>query len=274
MTIVLKNPSIDMYGNSKNNIFLAYHDDGQFLGHAYVYPNLNQSQIMEIPYLIFIGIHVEKSLDRHLRNQTRQVLFDQIFLRAKEIRQERPDLKARIYSGFEYDQEQMDFYLHQGFAADYSLIMEADIRNEIPAGYPNHISFKQIHMENAEERNDYVRLYDHLFISPLDPDQLLEQSQKSCFQSVYVLVNGVVCGGCTFFKKGDIGHIETMFVIPEFRGKGIAKYIMNYSLNELIGHGVTRFGLEVWALNKIAVNLYKSYGFIEIRKNLMFPGVT
>ena len=39
----------------------------------------------------------------------------------------RLDLKARIYAGFEYNMEKLDFYIKNGFQEDYSIIMEADI---------------------------------------------------------------------------------------------------------------------------------------------------
>jgi len=38
-----------------------------------------------------------------------------VILRAKELRMLRLDLKARIYAGFEYNMEKLDFYIKNGF---------------------------------------------------------------------------------------------------------------------------------------------------------------
>lgn len=164
----IKNPVNDEYGNSKNNIFLAFNDEGDFLGSSYVYPNMNHSQIEEIPYLIFIDINLEESLDKKLGDKVRQELFDRVYLRAKELRTERSDVKARIYSGFSKDMD---------------------------------------------------------------------------------------------------------YVLPEMRKKGIGKIILRYIFNYFLENGLERTRLEVWELNRFAVRLYKSFGYKEVEKNLMFPGI-
>lgn len=48
------------------------------------------------------------------------------------------------------------------------------------------------------------------------------------------------------------------------------KYIHQYFRE----HGCNKAKLEVWELDRRAVNLYKSFGYKEIQKNCMFPGIT
>ncbi|MBK1812269.1 GNAT family N-acetyltransferase [Clostridium sp. YIM B02505] len=272
MGIEIKNPMEDQYGNSKDNIFIAFKDDGNYLGSSYVYPNTNHRQIEEIPYLIFMDINLAENMDKSLEAEVKQLLFDKVFLRAKELREERPDLNARIYSGFQYNMENMNFYIKNGFEEDYSIIMEASIDDGFKYTLPKEVEIVDVNLEVEEELVDYKKMYDEIFISPVDMDGFIEQSKRACFKSLYFLVQGKRCGGCTIFQDDTFGYIETIYVLPEARGKGIAKVILNYIFNYFLVNGLSQTKLEVWELNKPAVSLYKSFGFNEIEKNLMFPG--
>ncbi len=273
MSIEIKNPKEDQYGNSKENIFLAFSDDGSYLGSAYTYPNINYHQVNETPYLIFIDIDIESNMDKLLKDEVKQKLFDKVFLRAKELHKERPDLKARIYSGFEYNNEKLDFYIKNGFDENYSIIMEADIE-ENPKYTFTKVEVTEINLSSQKELMEYSAIYNEIFISPLDVDALLEQSKAKHFKNLYFLVDGIIQGGCTIFEKDGYGYIETLYVLSEARGKGISKIIVKYIFNYFLSKNLNKTKLEVWELNKRAINLYKSFGYNEVEKNFMFPGIT
>lgn len=93
-------------------------------------------------------------------------------------------------------------------------------------------------------------------------------------KSLYFLVHGKRCGGCTIFENDGVGYIETMYVLPEVRGKGISKVILKYIFKYFLVNELNKTKLEVWELNKPAVRLYKSFGYEEVEKNLMFPGIS
>ena len=274
MEIEIKNPKEDQYGNSKENIFLAFGDNGSYLGSAYTYPNINYHQTYETPYLIFIDIDIEFNMEELLKGEVKQKLFDKVFIRAKELRMERPDLKARIYSGFEYNNAKLDFYIKNGFDENYSIIMEADIKEGFKYTLPEGIEVTEINLNSQEELKEYSEIYDEIFISPLDVDALLEQSKQKYFKNLYFLVHGKIQGGCTIFEKDDFGYIETLYVLSEARGKGISKIIVNYIFDYFLSKNLNKARLEVWELNKCAINLYKSFGYNEVKKNFMFPGIT
>ncbi len=273
MSIEIKNPKEDQYGNSKENIFLAFSDDGSYLGSAYTYPNINYHQVHETPYLIFIDIDIESNMDKLLKDEVKQKLFDKVFLRAKELQRERPDLKARIYSGFGYNNEKLDFYIKNGFDENYSIIMEADIE-ENPKYTFTEVEVTEINLSSQKELMEYSAIYNEIFISPLDVDALLEQSKAKHFKNLYFLVDGIIQGGCTIFEKDGYGYIETLYVLSEARGKGISKIIVKYIFNYFLSKNLNKTKLEVWELNKRAINLYKSFGYNEVEKNFMFPGIT
>lgn len=272
MEIIIKNPDKNQYGNDKNNIFLAYGKDESYLGSAYVYANMTQSQIEAIPYLIFIDINVEDEMDIKIKDRVKQDLFDQVLKRTIEIRKIRPDLKARVYSGFEYDEIKMNLFLENGFEQDYSMIMKNKIKKDYSYDLPSEVTMSEIDVNDTAQRKDFAELYDSIFISPMDERVIIEQSKQKLFKNLYFYFNEVKCGGCTIFEKDGSGYIETLYVIPELRGKGISKVILQYIFNYFSMHKVFDTQLEVWELNKPAVNLYKSMGYKEVDKHLMFPG--
>jgi len=58
-----------------------------------------------------------------------------------------------------------------------------------------------------------------------------------------------------------VGNINDVYVLPEFRGKGIGKKLIAKSLNRLKVEGVKAVRLTVLTKNEIAVKLYEKFGF-------------
>ncbi len=67
-----------------------------------------------------------------------------------------------------------------------------------------------------------------------------------------------------------------MGVLPEYRGKGIGRQLLQACISKARTKGITRIELEVRADNERAIALYKALGFeIEaVKRNAMrFDGV-
>jgi ribosomal protein S18 acetylase RimI-like enzyme len=274
MSIKICNSQEDQYGNIKENIFLASDDNGSFLGSAYAYPTVNHHQTNETPFLIFISVNPMDNLAKSLEDDVKKKLFYSVFLRAKEIRAERPDLTARIYAGFEYDKDKLDFYLKNGFEEDYVIMMEADIPPDFSYSMPKNLEISELKLNSEQEFVEYKFMHDEIFVTPLDKDEYEEQEKQNKFKNISFLIDGKPAGGCTIFEKDGFGYIETLYVLPEKRGQGFSKDIMRYIFNYFAANGLDKTRLEVWELDKRAVGLYKSFGYNEVGKKMMFPGIT
>ncbi len=57
------------------------------------------------------------------------------------------------------------------------------------------------------------------------------------------------------------GSIQNVGVIPEFRGQGIAKQLLHYSLHGFLSAGCRKVTLEVTTHNTSAIRLYERVGF-------------
>lgn len=274
MNIEIYNPQVDQYGNSKENIFVAFGDNGSYLGSAYAYPTINYHQTYETPYLIFISVNTADNINKSLIDEVNQSLFDKVFLRAKELRTQRVDLTTRIYAGFEYDKYKLDFYIKNGFEECYSIIMEADIPKNFTYTLPKNIKVRELKLSSDQEFMEYKAMYDEIFVTALDKSAYEQQEKQAHFKNFSFIIDGKLGGGCTIFEKDGFGYVETVFVLPENRGKGFSQIIMKYIFDYFQANELNKTKLEVWELNKRAVELYKSIGYYEVEKSLVFPGIT
>lgn len=274
MSFKICNPKEDRYGNSKENIFLAFDVNENYLGSAFAYPTTNFYQTNETPYLIFIDINVGENADKLLENEVKKELFNRVFSRAKELRMMKPDLRCRIYSGFEHNKEKLDFYISNGLEEDYSIIMETEIPGSFSCTLPENVRAEDCKIDSDEESDKYKTMLDNIFVTPMDINELHELEKRKYFKNLYFFMDDRLQGGCIIYDKDGFGYIETLYVLPEAQGKGFSKIIVNYIFDYFKSKGLNKTRLEVWQLNTRAFRLYESFGYREVEKNLMFPGIT
>ncbi|MCL2603204.1 MAG: ribosomal protein S18-alanine N-acetyltransferase [Defluviitaleaceae bacterium] len=69
--------------------------------------------------------------------------------------------------------------------------------------------------------------------------------------------------GYTFMRHTvNEGHIGTIAVAPEYRGKGVGSLLMDALINAAYERGMIGIALEVRQGNRPAMSLYHKYGFI------------
>ena len=75
-----------------------------------------------------------------------------------------------------------------------------------------------------------------------------------------------------FIKHNTHAYLGFMYVLPEYRGLGINKRIINALKNWAAGQNITEFRLEVYCDNISAIKAYEKIGFsryiLEMRYNL------
>lgn len=92
-------------------------------------------------------------------------------------------------------------------------------------------------------------------------------------------INGVIVGyimcrveyGISDFSKhipkpAKKGHVISIAVLPEHRRKGLGRMLMKMSIDGMIKRNLDEVYLEVRISNEPAITLYKSLGFIIVRR--------
>ncbi|MFJ7909474.1 GNAT family N-acetyltransferase [Kitasatospora sp. NPDC096204] len=123
---------------------------------------------------------------------------------------------------------------------------------------------------SAEVQQEYVRRYG-------DPDQTVMRPEDfeapaGLFMTAYLDGRPVACGGWRAkqagpddLRDGD-AEVKRMFVIPEARGRGLARAVLRRLERTAIEAGRVRFILETGTEQPEAVALYQSEGYAAIRK--------
>ncbi|MFJ9446859.1 GNAT family N-acetyltransferase [Kitasatospora sp. NPDC101235] len=123
---------------------------------------------------------------------------------------------------------------------------------------------------SAEVQQEYVRRYG-------DPDETVMHSEDfeapaGLFMIAYLDGRPVACGGWRAkqagpddLRDGD-AELKRMFVIPEARGRGLARAVLSRLEQTAVEAGRARVILETGTEQPEAVALYRSEGYAAIRK--------
>jgi putative acetyltransferase len=110
----------------------------------------------------------------------------------------------------------------------------------------------------------------------LHPDESRTDSDLDHIEELYNRNDGFF--GVVTFQERIIGtfgifklnkthcELRKMYLLPEFRGKGIGKMMLNYAIDFAKKQGFQFMELETSHLLKEAIKLYKSFGFQEFQK--------
>ncbi len=273
MNYIIKNPKEDSNENCKENIFIAYDEDGNDIGCAYVYPAINHYQTYDYPFRIYFDVQVGIEVDDICDNTLREELYQCVFNRAKIIRKENPDLKAKFYTGFMYDAEMMECLMKKGFDEDCTVVMRNDYIMKECYTLSDEFKVREMPLETSDEIDAYKTLYDQIFIRPLDKGLLAEVKNTEGFRCIELFRSNEVIASCTLRIENDIGYIDTMYVMPKHHGFSYGKVIMTVALEYFSQQMISAVELEVWKSNERAVKLYESFGFTSVARNIMFPAL-
>ena len=79
-----------------------------------------------------------------------------------------------------------------------------------------------------------------------------------------------IIGFCKVDKSAEFGEVDAMYVLPEFKGQGFGKKLMQKAF-EWLGTEKNVI-LKVVSYNSHAIEFYKRMGFKETGKNVSYRG--
>ena len=81
-----------------------------------------------------------------------------------------------------------------------------------------------------------------------------------------------ICGYSVFSIAVEECHILNLCISGEFRGNGLSRIMLEYILGRAKEKGANYIYLEVRPTNRVAISLYRSFGFEEIaRRRNYYP---
>ncbi|MFH2036586.1 MAG: ribosomal protein S18-alanine N-acetyltransferase, partial [Candidatus Zixiibacteriota bacterium] len=91
--------------------------------------------------------------------------------------------------------------------------------------------------------------------------EFLEDSQNGILVAE---CNGLITGYAVYIFEMGEAHLANIAVAPEFRGKNIAKRLLNRILDIAKEAGCVNIFLDVRQSNAVAIEFYRKFGFLEL----------
>jgi ribosomal protein S18 acetylase RimI-like enzyme len=267
---IVVNAETDKRGAQKENIFLALDGNGESLGALFIYPFFDEDIEPEHPHNLYLHLQAEQG--NVMSEPVKDVLIEKALIRAKEIKKEAGQRKTRIYACFfKHQQEEIDYFLQRGFKHDEGMyIMERHESEEItPVEMPVGVTIQPWKMATDVEKHTFIETHRKIFPRhPYTVARLHELMSLSAWNNFTALSHNEIAGNIMVFSKGvkgkSIGNIEDLFVQKQWRGRGIAKYLLYTALRYFQDIGIHQVQLELWSANTPALNLYRLFGFSQI----------
>jgi ribosomal protein S18 acetylase RimI-like enzyme len=261
------------------NIFCAVNPENEILGAADLEPHISWTPIdkdfqePEYIYRLVVNIRINPAhtVDKNLRS----CLMDALLTRAKEIKKDYPGKKIRVIRYISTDDnEEMDFYISKGFVAyRTSLLMKRDLTEEIKP-CPCSPDFRIVNwkMETEEEVKCHVEADAKCNNGAAWSIDTVGWMRYAPEWTAFAAFSGneFLGGVNTFLITEERSATENIFVLPEWRRRGVAKAFITEALKYLKENGKTMATLCADGDNKPAINLYKSLGYRMYSVNIEF----
>jgi ribosomal protein S18 acetylase RimI-like enzyme len=152
--------------------------------------------------------------------------------------------------------------------------LRRDLSEPIPdLPMPDGVQIQSWRMETEAEQQAYLEAYDEAFGDEGKSLAELQHFMKSEYWSVGTTFvafantrsadNRVVGSVAIWYHPDSVcaGKTEAVFVTPEWRRRGIARYLLKESMRYLRECGLAYAELEMDSVNKPALGLYQSLGY-------------
>ncbi len=94
-------------------------------------------------------------------------------------------------------------------------------------------------------------------------ERMVRDLADSIWDEVWVLEAEEILGYINYRFIAGEGELMRIAVLPEYRGRGYSKVLMDAMMEASAKNQITDLTLEVRAGNESAIGLYKAYGFAE-----------
>lgn len=252
------------------NVFSAWDNEGNFVGFAPLFPApATNAEATSEPHHIWTIVVADPA--RADGGPIREMLLARVLERAQALLERFPlPRRIRLASDLIVSQKaDIDFLLNQGFAHYESMyVMDRDLT--APLLSPpllQSVTVRQWKMEKEAEQDAYLAAFNRCFPGNPKDRAALQFFMQSPMWHVGTAISAfdgdgnLVASVLSYWDPDDkTGITDDVFVLPEWRGRGLARYLVNAGLAYQRDHGLECARLEVLASNPPAVAVYKATG--------------
>jgi GNAT superfamily N-acetyltransferase len=257
-------------------------ESGKVVGYAPLYPVLIRDE-SQTPHTLWVEVkaHPECEAQKEIKDQ----LLERVLLRAREVTAEFPGHPVHLtFQYFPSESASIAYVASKGGQHTESVFsMRRDLTKEIPCAQAiEGITIRTWKMESEAEQQAYVEARNECF--PETPTSLeewqyfMQSPHWAAGTSMAAFDGDALVGNVALFwdeaenqKTGrQAGITEYIFVRSGWRGKNIARTLINAGLTWLKEHGMTEAQLGVKAKNETALRLYVDLGYEVIQESRFY----
>ncbi|MHB0878894.1 MAG: GNAT family N-acetyltransferase [Anaerolineae bacterium] len=258
-----------------HNVLCAFATDGALLGYTAAFAGAPPAAGSGYPLIIWAVVKVDPALAQPLPVQ--EALYERLLGRVAELRPTLPP--GAVELRFEYlptDTPAIDDAYARGFthvASAYGMGRDLALPIET-APAPAEVAVRQWKIEGEEGQRRYLEARNRCFVhAPWNLASLRYLLASPLWQegtSITAFDGEEVIGSVLAYWDEEAnartgvsgGYTEEVFVVPEWRGRGIGRYLLAEALCYLRRHGLARAELQVLVSNDAALDLYRGLGYV------------
>jgi len=266
------------------NIFCAVDPQGALLAYGALYPQLAEGTA-DAPHQFWFTVKVDPERAEHCQSLEDQ-LYERLMGRAREALHASQSHGTALMSLECVDDETpVSAFVerHRFYQAFGACRLVRDLTQPLPEqpDLPG-VSITTWTMEDVAEQLVYLRAKNACFPeAPWTMDELQHFLGCVVWKSgapVAALVDGQLVGSVLAYRAPDdapgpdagLGYTEEVFVLPGYRGRGMARAMLAYALGILKQKGAECATLEVRLDNERALSLYEGLGYVKAQTGLVY----
>lgn len=259
---------------NNGNMFCLLNEKSEIVGYSSVYPIMTEDSSDRAENVLWVEIKYDPlSADQ---TTLRGMLFQQLMIRVFEIQKGAVNHKTKIcFTYYPSERENADYVLSNGFTVSEGIYhMGRNLHESVSDTLsPEELEIREWKMAEDKEIDEYVQAYNIAFPEKPWSVEGIKHFMLSKLWAVGTTLTafdqGKIAGSIMLYwdednnVNSDINraYTEQIFVMPEWRGKGLATALINRGMSYLAEKGMDEAQLELRATNENALNLYKKLGY-------------
>lgn len=256
-----------MYQNlPPEDVFIAVDDMGVELGMGYIIYLYQPHLYPDCPVNLYFTMECQPV--------ARYLLFGALVARARQLRDNNPDVRARVYTNISpADTRMQDFYRHNGFGCDET---ENLLTLQIPAGdgrIPMSCAVAAVPLNTPEEQAAFLGRLQQNDLTYMTPDYLAQLMHQPHFLALGLYRNTDLIGEIVLAGQGDTCDLAAVYIVPQSRRQGMARALLHRSMAVMAAEGVTCVTTRIMSRSVPQARLMADFGAQVQGVTTIYPGL-
>ena len=262
-------PARGVGGALRENSFVVIDDAGVEIGHGGLKTRMLKKMLPERPLSI--------ELDMNAHPIASDTLYGALCARAEAIKEEQDNVPARLFTRCAIDDsERHEYFTRMGFD-DYDgdelfvlhvQNMQGRRRNYPPVG----TAIIDQELRTRIQREEFLMRLKSFGCVEHASEWLEERMRGPVFAAKSVYCGSDYCGDILVWGEPNEAVLEMVCVEPKWRGKGVARALLDEVTQQLAAQGVPYLRANAVRRNQNAMKMFRSCGFEWVRTDCYLLG--